>query len=115
VDGNGRDLLSPEANEVDGEERRYFSEGLFRVLMVRGLTSMEAIIIKQEMLARGETLPSPSLHSDAIQSQKMSSSRHSVQISGLVKNLKAQPFRLPEIGKAIDTALKLLDDPGRYR
>ena len=77
---------------------------------------MEAIIIKQEMLARGgdAAIPKLALRCDP-RPEEIIVLGTLAQVSGLVNNLKAQPFRLPEIGKAIDTALKLLDDPGRYR
>ncbi len=115
---NGKDLLEP-LRRIEVDERGaeiLLKKGSFRVLMVRGLTSMEAIIIKQEMLARGgdAAIPKLALRCDP-RPEEVIILGTLAQISGLVKNLKAQPFRLPEIGKAIDTALELLDDPGRYR
>jgi len=116
--GFGRDLLEP-LRQIEVDERGaeiLLKKGAFRVLMVRGLTSMEAIIIKQEMLARGgdAAIPKLALRCDP-RPEDVIILGTLAQVSGLVKNLKAQPFRLPEIGKAIDTALELLDDPGRYR
>jgi dihydropteroate synthase len=116
--GFGRDLAMP-LRRIEVDERGaeiLLKKGSFRILRVIGLTSMEAIIIKQEMLARGgdAAIPKLALRCDP-KPEEIIVLGTLAQVSGLVNNLKAQPFRLPEIGKAIDTALKLLDDPGRYR
>lgn len=116
--GNGQDLIEP-LRRIEIDERgaeTLIKKGSFRILTVRGLSSMEAIIIKQEMLARGgdAAIPKLALRCDP-RPEDVIILGTLAQISGLVKNLKAQPFRLPEVGKAIDTALNLLDDPGRYR
>lgn len=116
--GFGRDLAMP-LRRIEVDERGaeiLLKKGSFRILRVMGLTSMEAIIIKQEMLARGgdAAIPKLALRCDP-KPEEIIVLGTLAQVSGLVNNLKAQPFRLPEIGKAIDTALKLLDDPGRYR
>ncbi len=116
--GSGRDLVEP-LRRIEIDERgaeTLIKKGSFRILAVKGLSSMESIIIKQEMLARGgdAAIPKLALRCDP-QPEEVIILGTLAQILGLVKNLKAQPFRLPEIGKAIDTALNLLDDPGRYR
>lgn len=116
--GSGKDLLEP-LKRIEIDERgaeTLIKKGSFRILLVKGLSSMEAIIIKQEMLARGgdAAIPKLALRCDP-RPKDVIILGTLAQISGLVKDLKAQPFRLPEIGKAIDTALNLIDDPGRYR
>jgi dihydropteroate synthase len=77
---------------------------------------MEAIIIKQEMLARGgdAAIPKMTLRFDPTPQKTLIMGTLS-QISGLARKLKDQPFRLPSIGFAIEDALNLIDDPKRYR
>ncbi len=116
--GHGRDLIEP-LRRVEVDERGadiLCRKGSFRILSIRGLSSMESIIIKQEMLARGgdAAIPKLALRCDP-RPEEVLVLGTLAQISGLVRNLDSQPFRLPEVGKAIDTALKQLDDPGRYR
>lgn len=91
-------------------------KGAFRILSVKGLSSMEAIIIKQEMLARGgdAAIPKLALRCDP-RPEEILIFGTVAQILSLVKNLEKQPFRLPEIAKAIDNTLARIDDPGRYR
>ena len=88
----------------------------FRILAVRGLSSMEALIIKQEMLARGgdAAIPRLALRCDPRPEEVLIFGTVS-QIAGLVKNLKGQPFRLPQVASAIKDALDELDSPERYR
>jgi len=103
--------------EVDpGGHRALCRKGSFRVLAVCGISSMEAIIIKQEMLARGgdAAIPKMALRCDP-NPQRILVLGTLSQISGLTRKLKDQPFRLPLIGKAIVDALKQIDDPERYR
>jgi dihydropteroate synthase len=103
--------------EVDpGGHRALCRKGSFRVLAVGGISSMEAIIIKQEMLARGgdAAIPKMALRCDPDPMGIIVLGTLS-QISGLTRKLKDQPFRLPLVGKAIEEALKEIDDPERYR
>ncbi len=88
----------------------------FRILAVRGLSSMEALIIKQEMLARGgdAAIPRLALRCDPQPEEVLIFGTVS-QISGLMKNLKGQPFRLPRVASAMEDALDELDSPERYR
>jgi dihydropteroate synthase len=103
--------------EVDpGGYRALCRKGSFRVLAVGGISSMEAIIIKQEMLARGgdAAIPKMALRCDP-DPQRILILGTLSQISGLTRKLKDQPFRLPFVGKAIEEALRQIDDPERYR
>ena len=103
--------------DVDpGGHRALCRKGSFRVLAVGGISSMEAIIIKQEMLARGgdAAIPKMALRCDPDPQSILVLGTLS-QISGLTRKLKDQPFRLPLVGKAIEEALKQIDDPERYR
>ena len=88
----------------------------FRILAVRGLSSMEAIIIKQEMLARGgdAAIPKLALRCDP-RPEEVLIFGTSHQIAGLVKNLLGQPFRLPCLAAKIDEATTLIESPERYR
>lgn len=103
--------------EVDpGGHRALCRKGSFRVLAVGGISSMEAIIIKQEMLARGgdAAIPKMALRCDP-DPQRILILGTLSQISGLTRKLKEQPFSLPLVGEAIVEALKQIDDPVRYR
>ncbi|MFZ3150017.1 MAG: dihydropteroate synthase [Methanothrix sp.] len=88
----------------------------FRILAVRGLSSMEAIIIKQEMLARGgdAAIPKLALRCDP-QPEEVLIFGTSHQIAGLVKNLSGQPFRLSRLAAKIDEATTMIESPERYR
>ena len=99
-----------------GGHRTLCRKGSFRVLVIGGISSMEAIIIKQEMLARGgdAAIPKMALRCDPDPQHILVLGTIS-QISGLTRKLKDQPFSLPLIGKAIEEALKQIDDPERYR
>ncbi len=91
-------------------------KGSFRLLSLRGLSSMEAIIIKQEMLARGgdAAVPKLALRCDPRPEEVIiMGSVH--QIAGLVRNLASQPFRLSRLARLIDEALDRIDSPERYR
>jgi dihydropteroate synthase len=92
------------------------SKGAFRVLMLHGISSMEALVIKQEMLARGgdAAIPRLALRCDPLPEDVLVLGTES-QIRGLVRNLKLQPFRLPAVGEAIAVALSEIDNPERYR
>jgi len=88
----------------------------FRILSVRGLSSMEAIIIKQEMLARGgdAAIPKLALRCDPRPEEVLIfGTTH--QIAGLVKNLGGQPFRLSHLAARIEEATAMIDRPERYR
>lgn len=91
-------------------------KGSFRVLLVGNLSSMEAIIVKQEMLARGgdAAIPKMALRCDPKPEEVLIMGTVS-QIEGLAKNLRTQPFRLAQVGKAIEAALEEIDNPVRYR
>ena len=99
-----------------GGYRALCRKGSFRVLAIGGISSMEAIIIKQEMLARGgdAAIPKMALRCDPDPQGILVLGTLS-QISGLTRKLKDQPFRLPLVGKAIEGALRQIDDPERYR
>ena len=102
--------------DVDpGGYRALSRKGSFRLLAIRGISSMESIIIKQEMLARGgdAAIPKMTLRNDP-NPQEIIIMGSVAQISGLVRKLKDQPFRLPSIGEAIEAAERQIDDPQRY-
>jgi dihydropteroate synthase len=88
----------------------------FRVIAVRGLSSMEVLVIKQEMLARGgdAAIPKLALRCDPRPKEIIIFGTLS-QIGGLVKNLKSQPFRLFQVAECIEELLGQLDSPARYR
>lgn len=95
---------------------RLCRKGSFRVLALRGLSSMEALVIKQEMLARGgdAAIPRLALRCDP-RPETVLIFGTLPQISGLVKNLRGQPFRLSLVGEAISDALEQMENPERYR
>lgn len=116
--GQGEDMAEIlRRTEVD--ERGYGTlckKSSFRILSVRGLSSMEAIIIKQEMLARGgdAAIPKLALRCDPRPEEVLIfGTTH--QISGLVKNLSSQPFRLSILAERIAEAVAMIDSPERYR
>jgi len=116
--GQGDDMAEIlRRTEVD--ERGYGTlcrKSSFRILSVRGLSSMEAIIIKQEMLARGgdAAIPKLALRCDPRPEEVLIfGTTH--QISGLVKNLSSQPFRLSSLAERIAEAVAMIDSPDRYR
>lgn len=88
----------------------------FRILSVQGLSSMEALVIKQEMLARGgdAAIPKLALRCDERPEEVLIFGTLS-QINGLVKNLRGQPFRLSQVASCINDALGQIDSPERYR
>jgi dihydropteroate synthase len=116
--GQGEDLTETmRQTEVDERGfRTLLRKGSFRILALGGLSSMEALIIKQEMLARGgdAAIPKLALRCDKRPEEVLIFGTLS-QISGLVNNLKGQPFRLMQVAKVIDEALQLIDSPERYR
>ena len=76
---------------------------------------MEAIIIKQEMLARGgdAAIPKLALRCDPRPEEVLIfGTVH--QIAGLVKNLRGQPFRLSRLAERISEAIALIDSQKRY-
>jgi len=85
-------------------------KGAFRILAARNLSSMEALIIKQEMLSRGgdAAIPRLALRCDP-HPQEVLILGTAHQISGLVKNLRGQPFRLSRLAELIEQALHLWD------
>jgi len=115
--GQGEDLAETlKRTEVDERGLRTLcKKSSFRILAVRGVSSMEAIIIKQEMLARGgdAAIPKLALRCDP-RPEEVLIFGTSHQISGLVKNLSGQPFRLSRLAERIDEATKMIDSPERY-
>lgn len=115
----GREDLAQILSRTAVDERGFAAlsrKGSFRLLSLRGLSSMEAIIIKQEMLARGgdAAIPKLALRCDPSPEEVIiMGSVH--QISGLVRNLGSQPFRLSRLARMIEEALDLIDSPERYR
>jgi dihydropteroate synthase len=95
--------------------RALVGKGSFRALSLRGLTSMEAIVIKQEMLARGgdAAIPMGALRCDPGDMEVIVLGT-AAQVRGLVKNLRGQPFNLPAVAGAIEEALAMMEDPKRY-
>jgi dihydropteroate synthase len=116
--GQGEDLTEIlRRTEVDERGFGVLSrKGSFRILNVRGVSSMEALIIKQEMLARGgdAAIPKLALRCDK-RPEEVLIFGTIAQISGLVKNLKDQPFRLPRVARSIDEAMESIDNLSRYR
>jgi dihydropteroate synthase len=116
--GQGEDLFEiMQRTEVDERGWGVLSrKGSFRVLIVRGVSSMEALIIKQEMLARGgdAAIPKLALRCDR-RPEEVLIFGTIAQISGLVKNLKDQPFRLSRLARSIDEAMESIESLERYR
>jgi dihydropteroate synthase len=116
--GQGEDLAETlRRTEVD--DRGFATlckKGSFRILVVRGVSSMEAIIIKQEMLARGgdAAIPKLALRCDP-RRQEVLIFGTTHQIAGLVKNLSGQPFRLSRLAERIEQATTLIESQERYR
>lgn len=116
--GDGDDLEET-LRRAEVDERgieRLCRKGSFRLLAVRGLSSMEALVIKQELLARGgdAAIPRLALRCDP-RPETVLVFGTLPQISGLVKNLKGQPFRLGQVAEAISEALERMESPDRYR
>jgi len=115
--GHPRDLSWTFARLGVGEDgsRALGVKGSFRALSLRGLTSMEAIVIKQEMLARGgdAAIPMGALRCDPGEMEVLVLGTVG-QVRGLVKNLRGQPFNLPAVAGAIEEALERMEDPKRY-
>ena len=115
----GREDLAQRLCRTGVDERGFAAlsrKGSFRLLSLRGLSSMEAIIIKQEMLARGgdAAVPKLALRCDPRPEEVIiMGSVH--QIAGLVRNLGSQPFRLSRLALLIEQALELTDSPERHR
>lgn len=116
--GQGEDLFEIlRRTEVDERGWGVLSrKGSFRVLNVRGVSSMEALIIKQEMLARGgdAAIPKLALRCDK-RPEEVLIFGTIAQISGLVKNLKGQPFRLSRVARCIDEAMESIEGQEPYR
>jgi len=76
---------------------------------------MEAIVIKQEMLARGgdAAIPMGALRCDPGEMEVLVLGT-SAAVRGLSKNLAGQPFNLPAVARAIEDALERIEDPKRY-
>jgi len=115
--GQPRDLHQTFARLGVGEggSRALGGKGSFRALSIRGITSMEAIVIKQEMLARGgdAAIPMGALRCDPGEMEVLVLGT-SAAARGLSKNLAGQPFNLPAVARAIEDALERIEDPKRY-
>jgi dihydropteroate synthase len=115
--GHPRDLSWTFARLGVGEDgsRALGVKGSFRALSLRGVTSPEAIVIKQEMLARGgdAAIPMGALRCDPGDMEVLVLGTMA-QVRGLVKNLRGQPFNLPAVAGAIEEALARMEDPKRY-
>jgi len=116
--GYGQDL-SEILRRAEVDERGWATlckKGSFRVVAVQGVSSMEALIIKQEMLARGgdAAIPKLALRCDPSPEEILIMGTIS-QIFGLVNNLKTQPFRLSQVAVAIEEALGQIENPECYR
>jgi dihydropteroate synthase len=112
--GHGQDL-SELLRRAEVDERGWNTlcrKGSFRVVAVRGLSSMEALIIKQEMLARGgdAAIPKLALRCDPRPEEILIMGTLS-QILSLVNNLKVQPFRLSQVAAAIEDVLGQIENP----
>ena len=110
--GDGQELLE-HLRRVGVDERGWeilSRKGSFRVLSIKGISFQEAIIIKQEMLARGgdAAISKMALRCDP-QPEEILVFGTVAQYIGLIGNLKVQPFRLPTIGNAIEETLSLID------
>ncbi|MDD1738942.1 MAG: dihydropteroate synthase [Methanothrix sp.] len=115
----GREDLAQILSRTAVDERGFGAlsrKGSFCLLSLRGLSSMEAIIIKQEMLVRGgdAAVPKLALRCDP-HPEEVIIMRSVHQIAGLVRNLASQPFRLSRLARLIDEALDRIDSPERYR
>jgi dihydropteroate synthase len=116
--GLGEDLAET-LKQTDVDERGIgvlCRKGSFRILSVRGINAMEALIIKQEMLARGgdAAIPKLALRFDPSPEEVLIFGTVS-QISGLVKNLKGQPFRLMRLSTLIEDAMGKINSFECYR
>jgi dihydropteroate synthase len=116
--GLGEDLSETfRQTEVDERGLGFLCrKGSFRILSLRGINAMEALIIKQEMLARGgdAAIPKLALRCDPRPEEVIILGTLS-QISGLTKNLRGQPFRLSRLAVLIDEALGQINNFERYR
>lgn len=116
--GQGEDMTET-IRQTEVDERGFgiiCKKSSFRVVAVRGLSSMESLVIKQEMLARGgdAAIPKLALRCDKRPQEVLIIGTVS-QITSLVKNLRSQPFRLAQVAECIDDALRQIDSPERYR
>ena len=112
--GYGQDLFEM-LRRAEVDERGWNTlckKGSFRVVAVRGVSSMEALIIKQEMLARGgdAAIPKLALRCDPRPEEVLIMGTLS-QIFGLVNNLKTQQFRLSQVAAAIEDVLWQIENP----
>jgi dihydropteroate synthase len=99
----------------EGGDRKLCEKGSFRVLKVSGLASPEALIIKQEMLARGgdAAISKEALLCDPTPQRIMIFGTER-QIASLMHKLKDQPLGLPDVALALEQALKQIDDVDRF-
>ena len=116
--GQGEDMAE-NLRRTEVDERGFGTlckKSSFRILAVRGVSSMEAIIIKQEMLARGgdAAIPKLALRCDP-RPEEVLIFGTSHQIAGLVKNLSGQPFRLSRLAARIDEATTMIESPERLQ
>ncbi len=90
-------------------------KGSFMALAVEGITPMETLIIKQEMLAAGgdAAIPKGALRCDPSANKTVVFGTRA-QLEKLIGKLKHQPFSLPSIAREMERVLAL-DDVSRYR
>jgi len=94
----------------EGGDRYLSLKGAFRVISVQGISAMEAVIIKQEMLARGgdAAIPKKAMRCDPSPMETVIFGT-AAQISGMARKLKEQPFNLPAIGEHIESVMKSIE------
>lgn len=101
--------------EVDpGAHDILWKKGSFLAVALEGITPMEALVIKQEMLAAGgdAAVPRGALRCDPAANRAVIFGTLA-QIERLVRKLRLQPFGLPSLAGEIESVLSA--DAGRYR
>lgn len=101
--------------EVDpGAHDILWKKGSFLAVAIEDITPMEALVIKQEMLAAGgdAAVPRGALRCDPTANRAVIFGTLA-QIERLVRKLRLQPFSLPSIASEIESALST--DASRYR
>jgi len=97
-----------------GAHEMLWKKGSFMAIAVEGITPMEALVIKQEMLAAGgdAAVPRGALRCDPSANRAVIFGTLA-QIERLVRKLRLQPFRLPAIASEIENVL--CRDVSKYR
>lgn len=100
--------VDPGAHEI------LWKKGSFLAVAIEGITPMEALVIKQEMLAAGgdAAVPRGALRCDP-RADRAVVFGTLAQLERLVRKLRLQPFCLPSIADEIERAL--CTDVSRYR